>query len=111
VVQLDPIKPKLKLPGTQRFKFQCEELPSSFAFKFNLRRYNWVSWDGGGTHRYLNCYHASVRAAFKFNGRCKTQRLKLEYHKLLTTSAFNFNLRQYSADPHFRSEVSTSYPQ
>jgi len=38
-VQVDPIKPKLKLPRTKRLKLQCDEPLSKFAFKFNLRRY------------------------------------------------------------------------
>jgi hypothetical protein len=38
-VQVDPIKPKLKAPGTKRLKLEYDELLSSFAFKFNLRRY------------------------------------------------------------------------
>jgi len=39
-VQVDPIKPKLKPPGTKRLKLKCDMLPSSSAFKFNLRRYS-----------------------------------------------------------------------
>jgi len=39
-VQLDPIKPKLKLPGTERLKLICDELLSKFAFNFNLGRYS-----------------------------------------------------------------------
>jgi len=39
-VQVDPIKPMLKAPGTKRLKRKCDEPPSNFAFKFNLRRYN-----------------------------------------------------------------------
>jgi len=38
-VQLDPIKPKLKAPGTKRLKLEYDYLLSSFAFKINLRRY------------------------------------------------------------------------
>ena len=38
-MQVDPIKPTLKAPGTKHFKLQCDELLSSFAFKFDLRRY------------------------------------------------------------------------
>jgi hypothetical protein len=38
-VHIDPIKPKLKPPGTKRLKLKCDILLSSFAFKFNLRRY------------------------------------------------------------------------
>jgi hypothetical protein len=38
-VQVDPIKPTLKPPGTERLKLKYDEAPSKFAFKFNLRRY------------------------------------------------------------------------
>jgi len=38
-VQVDPIKPTLKAPGTERLKLKYEELLSKFGFKFNLRRY------------------------------------------------------------------------
>ena len=50
-VQIDPIKPKLKAPnpkhklkgpGTKRLKLKFDKLLPSFAFKFNLRRYNSV---------------------------------------------------------------------
>jgi len=38
-VQVDPIKPTLKPPGTKRLKLKCDELLTNFAFKFNLRRF------------------------------------------------------------------------
>ena len=38
-MQVDPIKPKLKSPGTKRLKLDCDVLLSTSAFKFNLRRY------------------------------------------------------------------------
>ena len=38
-VQVDPIKPKLKAPGTKRLKLEYDTLLLSFAFNFNLRRY------------------------------------------------------------------------
>jgi hypothetical protein len=38
-VQVDPIKHPLKAPGTRRSKLKCDELLSSVAFDFNLRRY------------------------------------------------------------------------
>ena len=41
-MQLDPINPKLKAPGTKRLTLECDEPPSNFAFKFNLRRYTKV---------------------------------------------------------------------
>ena len=38
-VQIDPIKPMLKPPGTKRLKLNCDVLLSTFAFKLYLRRY------------------------------------------------------------------------
>jgi hypothetical protein len=38
-VQVDPIKPTLKAPGTKHLKAKCEELLSNFGYKLNLRRY------------------------------------------------------------------------
>ena len=39
-VHVAPIKPTLKLPGTKRcLNLKYDELLSSFAFNFNLRRY------------------------------------------------------------------------
>ena len=51
-VQVDPIKPTLKAPGTKRLKLKCDEPLSNFAFNFNLRRYNLVTADdfGRGLH-------------------------------------------------------------
>jgi len=39
-MQVDPIKPTVKVPGTKRLKLICDILLSTSAFKFNLRRYN-----------------------------------------------------------------------
>jgi len=39
-VQVDPIKPTLRSPGTKRLKLKCDEPPSNFAFNINMRRYN-----------------------------------------------------------------------
>jgi hypothetical protein len=38
-VQVDPIKPTLKAPGSERLKLNCDILLSTSAFSFNLRRY------------------------------------------------------------------------
>jgi len=38
-VQVDPIKPMLKAPGTKRLKLRYDVPLSNFAFNFNLRRY------------------------------------------------------------------------
>ena len=39
-VQVDPMKPKLKPPGTKRLKLKYDGLLSKFGFKLNLRRYS-----------------------------------------------------------------------
>jgi hypothetical protein len=39
-VQVDPIKPMLKPPGTQLLKLNCDVLLSTSALKFYLRRYS-----------------------------------------------------------------------
>ena len=38
-MQVDPVKPTLKAPGTKRLKLKYDEPLSNFAFKFNVRRY------------------------------------------------------------------------
>ena len=38
-LQVDPIKPTLKAPGTTRLKLNCDGPLSKFAFHINLRRY------------------------------------------------------------------------
>ena len=38
-MQVDPIKPMLKPPGTKRLKLKYGKLLSKFAFNFNLRRF------------------------------------------------------------------------
>ena len=37
-VQVDPILPELKPPGTKRLKLKCDRRRSTFAFNSNLRR-------------------------------------------------------------------------
>ena len=39
-MQVAPIKPVLKAPGTRRLKLKHDKSPSNFAFKFNLRHYH-----------------------------------------------------------------------
>jgi hypothetical protein len=39
-VQVDPIKPTLKAPGTKRLKLEYDDLLSIFGFEFNLRRHS-----------------------------------------------------------------------
>ena len=39
-VQIDPIEPTLKAPGTKRLKLKCHDLLLNCGFKFSLRRYD-----------------------------------------------------------------------
>jgi len=39
-VQVGPMKPKFKAPGTKRLKLKCDILLSNVALKFNMRRYS-----------------------------------------------------------------------
>jgi hypothetical protein len=57
-VQVDPIKPTLKAPGTKGLKLEHDELLSSFAFSFNLRCY---SAERGWTCFNRNCCCRGVR--------------------------------------------------
>ena len=41
-MQVEPIKPTLKAPGSKRLKLEHGKLLSIFAFNFNLRRYSVV---------------------------------------------------------------------
>jgi len=43
-VQVDPMKPALKAPGTNRLRLMCDILLSTFAFNFNLRRFSEGDW-------------------------------------------------------------------
>jgi len=53
-VQVKPMKPVLKAPGSMLLKLRCDGPLSNFAFNFNLRRYTWrndirqvCNWYGG----------------------------------------------------------------
>jgi hypothetical protein len=50
-VQVAPIRPKLKAPGTKRLKLTHDLPLSNFAFKFNLRRYSKEVTFVGGKQR------------------------------------------------------------
>ena len=45
-MQVDPMTPKSKPPGSKRLKLKCDEVLSSFSNNFNLRRYTAAPQDG-----------------------------------------------------------------
>ena len=61
-VQVGPIKPTLKPPGTKRLNVKCDKLLSNFAFQFKLRRYS-LSREAG------NLTVGVVTYPFTFEGR------------------------------------------
>ena len=46
-MQVDPVKPTLKSPATERLKLEYDEPLSKFAFRVNLRRYSEVRRGSG----------------------------------------------------------------
>jgi hypothetical protein len=64
-VQVDPIKPKLKAPGTKRLKLKYDRQLSSFGFKFNFRRYILLASHG------VSLQFASEQATFVLVWRCR----------------------------------------
>jgi hypothetical protein len=75
----------------QRLKPTCYQLLLSFAFSFNLCRYNKALQD---YHNQVGCckltYETQVETAWNF------EHLKLKCDKLLSTIAFKFNLCRYN---------------
>ena len=84
VVQVAPIKPTLKAPGTKRLKLKHDELLSNFAFKFTLRRFTVECGRvcrGGCTWRHGRAVHVDpMKPKLKAPG---TKLLKLEHDPLL----------------------------
>ena len=67
-VQVHPIKPTLKAPGARRLKLKYDELLSSFALKFNLRRYTEAMYnlgiaqaEAGEVNRAIIAYESTLR--------------------------------------------------
>jgi len=92
-VQVDPISTTLKAPGTEGLNLKDEEVLSSFAFKFNLRRcIKGVSWNRIlGRAVQVDPIKTTLKAP-------RTKRLKLKCDEPLSYFAFNFNLRCYSSE-------------
>ena len=66
-MQIDPVKPTLKAPGTLRLKHKHVKLLSNFAFEFNLRRYS-VVYNGTKSPMYPHTTAYDVDAAISGRG-------------------------------------------
>jgi len=102
-VQVDPIKPLLKAPGTKRLKLKHGEQLSNFAFKFNLRRYSPVQQQRAAESAVALALLTGpgravqvdpIKPTLKAPG---SKRLKLQHEKLLSNFSFNFDLRRYTS--------------
>jgi hypothetical protein len=76
-VQIEPMKPTLKAPGTKHLKPKGDEQLSSFAFDFYLRRYNSGTVELGTVGQ---CRLTVSKSVFNVP---MVQRLKLAYDELL----------------------------
>jgi len=72
-VQVNPIKPRLKPPGDERLKLKCDILLSTFAVKFNLRRYT-LAQPAVGCKRRLS-------AVLELDGGCSAHTLRHVVHQ------------------------------
>jgi len=63
-VQVDPINPTLKAPGSKRLRLKSDGLPSTVAFTFNLRRYimAWIRLDVDSVRAHLVATAAAAAA-------------------------------------------------
>jgi hypothetical protein len=77
-VQVDPIKPTFTVPGTKCLKLECDELLSSFAFKFNLRRY--CEGEGEGEGGYVDASAAATASRYEKVG------MRVTYHPAIPAS-------------------------
>ena len=87
-MQVDPIKLTLKAPGTKILKLAYDELRSSFAFKFNLRRYNQVY-----NRRRAKPVHRATRS---FDAAAHGKAVQVDGIKTRGESAYDFSDRKES---------------
>ena len=90
-MQVDPIKPTLKAPGSKRLKLEYEKLLSNCAIIFRLRRYSWAAGLGQGEAVQVDPVEPMLKAP-------GNKRLKLKFDKLLSSFAYNFNLRHFTKE-------------
>jgi len=72
-VQVDPMRPMLKAPGTKRLKLKYHKLLSSFAFEFNLRRYSTATSTSSCTATSRRARWGRRHAATRVEARVKTR--------------------------------------
>jgi peroxiredoxin len=90
-VQVDPIKPTLKAPGTERLNLKYEQLVSSFCFKFKLRRYS----EGVDTVACVSVNDAFVMNAWGKSVEGAAQVMMLADGRGLPSSTFQLNLSRF----------------
>jgi len=93
-MHVDPIKPKLKAPGSKCLQLKYDIPLSTSAFKFNLRRYI-VEAGGQVVPEVGRCSLPPIKSTLKAP---ETKRWKLKCDVPLSNFAFNFNLRRYTED-------------
>jgi hypothetical protein len=99
-VQVDPIKPKLKPPGTKRLQQSATHCFQLLLSNSTCARYNKdmkrtdQNWMAAPSHRHGGTVQVDpIRPTLKPLG---TTHLKLKHNEVLFKFAFKFNLRRYS---------------
>ena len=99
-MQLTLSNTTLKAPGTKRLKLDFDELLSTFAFNFNLRRFIEaevdVFYDDGNVQLELHGKAVQIEPMIIILKAPETKRFKLKCDKPVSTVAFKSNLRRYS---------------
>ena len=112
-MQVDPIKSTLKAPGTKRLKLQYGETGFNFWFQFQLAPLQHGERGDAGRHCGADGHSAvrrhgwavqvdAMKPTLKAPG---AERLKLGCDDLLSTFAFNFNLRRDATDTMLTAKV------
>ena len=90
-VQVDPVKPTLKAPGTKRLKLKYVTSLSNFAFKFKLRRYSWDPNADGFIERHEMVRTGGLLEYMWRNFECTVGRCRLTLSKTRVESAYGVN--------------------
>ena len=82
-MQVDPLKPKLKPPGTKLLKLEYDGRLSNFGFRFSLRRYNTTGDKVRAAGKVGRCSLTALKPELKARLDSQFQRLKLKCDKPL----------------------------